>query len=69
MWKKIESTDILTAIHPGDTITQNPDDPSFEFQIQTLEHGYVSAIDTNRKEDMKFFPKNYLVYDKWWVKE
>ena len=69
MWKKIESADSVTAIHSGDIISQNPDDPSSEFKIQTLKQDYVFAIDTIYKADMKCFPKSYLIYDKWWVKE
>ena len=69
MWKKIDSTDAVIAIHPDDIVSQNPDDPSSEFKIQAIDSGYVSVVHPAGMIAMKFFPVNYLVYDKWWVKE
>jgi hypothetical protein len=69
MWKKIVSTDSVIAIHTGDIVSQNPDDPSLDFKIHVKESGYVSVVHTNGKESMKFFPINYLYYDNWYLKE
>ena len=69
MWQKIDSPDSIMAIHAGDTISQHPGDRLFEFKIQEIDSGYVSAVHPDGKLSMKFFHLNYLYYDNWYLKQ
>ncbi len=68
MWKLIDDSSILDKITVGQIITNNPDNPIDQYEVKTIDGGYIKATHCNGKTAIKVFPEEELIMGKWWVK-
>jgi hypothetical protein len=64
-WKRID----VISIAIGSQIANHPNDPEDIYKVQSINDGYVNAIHSNGKVELKIFPEEDLINGKWWMKE
>ena len=67
MWKKIEDSQMVEGINPGNHITDDPNNPEDFYEVKDIHTGFVVALHANGKTKIKAFLEAELI-DKWWVK-
>jgi hypothetical protein len=55
MWKKIESTDSVLEIKPGDIVSKSPEHSFSEFRVSAINNDYIFVISTNGEQSIKLF--------------
>jgi hypothetical protein len=68
MWQKIDSYLVIAEMNNGSIITDNPIEPNDQYEIKSLNDGYVKALHINGKNIFKIFPRMELLSGNWWVK-
>jgi hypothetical protein len=69
MWKKIETNETVIKIQKGDKVSQNPEDPLFEFETKFVRNGYISVVNVINNAAARLVPLDCLVRDEWWMKK
>jgi len=59
---------IDSPITAGQFIANAIDSPEDIYEVKSIADGYVTAIHSNGKTEIKFFPEENLINGKWWVK-
>ncbi|HXB46030.1 MAG TPA: hypothetical protein VNV85_18320 [Puia sp.] len=67
MWNLIEESSMIDNIFIGKLIAQSPQGED-RYVVKSIQFdGYVLAIHSNGKKEIKFFPVKELIEGKWWV--
>ena len=66
MWTKIDSYSIVVTMDAGDIITTDPNDPKDQYEIESMNMGFIKALHSNGKTALKIFPESALI-NNWWV--
>jgi hypothetical protein len=64
-WERIE----IMPVKPGGHIAKHPDKPEDIYEVKSIQDGYVTALHANGKVELKVFPEEELISDKWWLKK
>ena len=63
-WEKIEMMPIKIGMH----IARHPNGPEDIYEVKSIQDGYVTAFHANGKVELKVFPEEDLIIEKWWLK-
>jgi hypothetical protein len=64
-WERIDVMPIMVGMH----IARHPDEPEDIYEVKSIRDGYVTAFHANGKVELKVFPEDDLILDKWWLKK
>jgi hypothetical protein len=69
MWKLIDKSSVIDGISTGQIIAPSPSEED-RYEVKSIHlNGYITALHSNGKTEIKFFPEKDLIDGKWWIKD